>query len=927
LVRGFKGSDVARYREFLLKHPADVMMNYAAQQWATDLAYETLNQTNDRRVHIIAPCGFSALKDAGTLAVPEFKDYFARVIPMYLPKYDAAVYHSATYQDYQFAQNHNFTNSVVIPNGACEQEFSREPKVDFRRKYHIATKYFGLCVANFYGGKGHERVIECVRQMNRPDFTMVFIGIHGGGLPKLRQLASGLNVKFCVGIGREDVLAAYHQADIFLLGSEKECSPLVILEAKASRLPFVSTDCGNVREWTGGVVCLPEKMAAYANRILDDDEIRKTLAEEGFKQWKEKFTWDSIVNRYEELYLSLHQKKTGKRQVSYAERPQQTPRMPQDQAKTSKPKFSIVMANYNNSRFIAQAIESVLNQTFKEWELIIVDDCSTDDSVDIIKRYLTDGRICLIRHDINNGYITALKTAIAAVNSELFGILDSDDSLAVHAVETMYKHHMQSPDCGFIYSHFMWCGANLRPLRGGFCCELPPGMTALDMDAVSHFKTFKLRDYLKTSGYDETMLYAEDKDIIYKMEEVTRLKFVPDCLYNYRELQLSQSHDHRKAAVGRKSKERAKSAARKRRGQDIHSLYEKHVLGKSQGNPYLSAIPLYQAKDNPLVSIWMAVYNGADYIARAIESVLIQNYRNFELIVVDDGSMDHSAAIVRSFKDEPIKYFLKEHGGLASARNVQMKKSAGSFIIILDSDDMMTPDFIARHLQTFEQHPEADLVYCDDYLIDEDDDHICIINRPEYKNQSLLIYDIFRCGLPVVPFGTCIRKSAFDKIGHYDERLIIGEDCDMMRRFIKEGLRIHRLPEALYLRRLSENSRSRNFNADKAKSQFEAIRRFTETFTPEQLFPDVRWNRLPDEQKILMAKYRTAIVYVNIGNKYLRANVPACASLAYDMACTELDDCCKIAPNYQPFADMREKCRFILATRLPSGRRPVHQLV
>jgi hypothetical protein len=84
---------------------------------------------------------------------------------------------------------------------------------------------------------------------------------------------------------------------------------------------------------------------------------------------------------------------------------------------------------------------------------------------------------------------------------------------------------------------------------------------------------------------------------------------------------------------------------------------------------------------------------------------------------------------------------------------------------------------------------------------------------------------------------------------------------------------------------------------------------------------------LPDEQKILMAKYRTAIVYVNIGNKYLRANVPACASLAYDMACTELDDCCKIAPNYQPFADMREKCRFILATRLPSGRRPVHQLV
>ena len=92
----------------------------------------------------------------------------------------------------------------------------------------------------------------------------------------------------------------------------------------------------------------------------------------------------------------------------------------------------------------------------------------------------------------------------------------------------------------------------------------------------------------------------------------------------------------------------------------------------------------------------MAAYNAADYIERAIESVLIQNYRNFELIVVDDGSTDNTADIVRGFKNEPIKYFFKEHGGLASARNVQLQKSGGSFIVTLDSDDMMTPDFLAQ---------------------------------------------------------------------------------------------------------------------------------------------------------------------------------------------------------------------------------------
>jgi glycosyltransferase involved in cell wall biosynthesis len=310
IARGFTGSDIARYQQFLLKHPADIMMNYAAQQWATDLAFDMLASTSNRRVSIIAPCGYSALSDSKTLQMPQFADYFNNVIPTYLPNYDAAVYHSGRYQDYEFAQNHGFNNSVIIPNGVCEEEFSQPPKVAFRQKYNITTRYMGLCVANFYKGKGQDKIIECVRQMNRPDFTIVCIGKEGGELGNLYKLASGLNVRFCVGIEREDTLAAYHEADIFLFGSEKECSPLVIVEAKASRTPFVSTDCGNVREWKGGVVCAPEKMAVYANRILDEEIIHRSFAEDGWREWKEKLTWETIVDKYEELYLELYYKKT-----------------------------------------------------------------------------------------------------------------------------------------------------------------------------------------------------------------------------------------------------------------------------------------------------------------------------------------------------------------------------------------------------------------------------------------------------------------------------------------------------------------------------------------------------------------------------------------------------------------------------------------
>ena len=316
IARGFTGSDIARYQQFLLKHPADIMMNYAAQQWATDLAFDTLASTGNRRINIIAPCGYSALSDSKTLQDPQFADYFNKVIPTYLPKYDAAVYHSGRYQDYEFAQNHGFNNSVIIPNGVCEEEFSQPPKVAFRQKYNITTRYMGLCVANFYKGKGQDKIIECVRQMNRPDFTIVFIGKEGDEIGNLYKLASGLNVRFCVGIEREDTLAAYHEADIFLFGSEKECSPLVIVEAKASRTPFVSTDCGNVREWKGGVVCAPEKMAVYANRILDEEVIRRSFAEDGWKEWKEKLTWESVIDRYEQLYSRLYFKKFNRGRVS-----------------------------------------------------------------------------------------------------------------------------------------------------------------------------------------------------------------------------------------------------------------------------------------------------------------------------------------------------------------------------------------------------------------------------------------------------------------------------------------------------------------------------------------------------------------------------------------------------------------------------------
>ena len=208
----------------------------------------------------------------------------------------------------------------------------------------------------------------------------------------------------------------------------------------------------------------------------------------------------------------------------------------------SKPQISIVMRNYNRPYLITHAIKSVLVQTMPDWELIIVDDCSTDNSLDVIKPYLADSRIKLVQHETNKGNTPAMNTGIAHVTADIFGILDSDDALCYNALEIMVDAHKKHPQAGYIYSDFVYCDGHLFPrsMRGN--CPIPNGQTSVEHELISHFNTFKKCFYDQTDGYDETLTFAEDKDIIYRMEEIAPFVCIQQPLYLYRELPDSVSH-------------------------------------------------------------------------------------------------------------------------------------------------------------------------------------------------------------------------------------------------------------------------------------------------------------------------------------------------------------------------------------------------
>jgi len=571
---------------------------------------------------------------------------------------------------------------------------------------------------------------------------------------------------------------------------------------------------------------------------------------------------------------------------------------------------SAIVSTYNSETFIRGCLEDLENQTIADkLEIIVVNSGSEQNEESIVKEFQEKyGNIVYIKTE-HEGLYSAWNRAIKAASGQFLTSANTDDRHRRDALEVMASTLLKNTDVVLVYGNQIITDTPNPSFENHHVIEMAKRaefsrQRLLFGCCVGSQPMWRKSLHGEFGGFDETLVCAADWDFWLKIAQRHSFKHIDEFMGLFYRNENGIEH-----------------------GREIHSLYERYAVGKRYGNPYISVIKQYDAPGNPLVSIIVTAYNAADYISRAIESILIQSYRNFEIIVVDDGSTDNTADIVREFKNEPIKYFFKENGGVASARNFGLQKSGGSFIIMLDSDDMMTPDYIASHLQGFEQHPEADMVYCDDLLIDEQDKPIRVINRPEYSNPDGIISDMFRCGFPVVHFKTCIKRSVFDKLGLYDERLIVAEDYDMMRRFVKQQLKMRHLPAALYLRRLRADSLSKGFNAVKAKSHFDVIRRFTETFTPEQLFPDVQWNKLPAEQKTMLTKCREALAYLGIGEQYINSKAPDYAEAAFDMACEQLDDCCKIEPANQQVRNLREKCQSIRDKRMSKAGRTIYQQV
>jgi glycosyltransferase involved in cell wall biosynthesis len=326
-VRGIEG-DVDGYVRFVREGGFDIVMSYAAQQWATDALLPMAGELP--MATVLAPCGFSALDD------PQYASYFT-TLPAHMAAYDALAFHSSTYQDVAFARRHGLEHIELIPNGADEREFGAldqerpRRRARFRDVHGIAQdEPLLLTVGGHTGQKGHELAIAMLRRLDVPRATLALVGnrplgIGCGPSCRARSLATRVTSRgrrrvLLLDPPREGVLDAYAAADVFVFGSQIECSPLVLFEAAAAGLPFVSVPAGNAAEiaqWTGAglTVDAPRRdglvrgdartLALAADALLADPQRRAAMGAAGRAAWAERYSWDRITDGYEALYERL----------------------------------------------------------------------------------------------------------------------------------------------------------------------------------------------------------------------------------------------------------------------------------------------------------------------------------------------------------------------------------------------------------------------------------------------------------------------------------------------------------------------------------------------------------------------------------------------------------------------------------------------
>jgi len=439
-----------------------------------------------------------------------------------------------------------------------------------------------------------------------------------------------------------------------------------------------------------------------------------------------------------------------------------------------KPKVSVLMAVYNGERFLRQALASIYGQTYQDFEVVVVDDASTDRTADILLQ-MKDSRTVIHRNDANLGLTKSLNIGLQQCRGDYVARMDADDVSHLGRLKRQVQFLERHRDIALVGSSYYRIDAEgivaahiEVPTDDDQIREMMRQKCAFGHGTV----TVRRNVLVECGGYDERFACAQDYDLWLRISEKYKLANLSEPLYCWRSTPQCISNARTQEQKRCKGLALRKAESRRRMAEGLAS------------RPAGGAAPL--------VSVIVPTYNRPDTLRRAIASILDQTYQNLEIVVANDGGADVADVIRQCNIRGNITYLSHvTHRGQGVARNTALRAARGKYIAYLDDDDMYYSDHIEQLVTALETteykvaHTEAHRAHQEK----RDGRYVEIQKTNPYpgdvNHEELLVRNL----VPVL----CVmhEKACLDDVGYFDEALPTHEDWDLWIRMSRRYRFLH----------------------------------------------------------------------------------------------------------------------------------------
>lgn len=491
---------------------------------------------------------------------------------------------------------------------------------------------------------------------------------------------------------------------------------------------------------------------------------------------------------------------------------------------------TVIITAYNVEKWLQRAIQSVADQTVHDWELLIIDDGSTDGTGKIAdKAAQSDMRVRSI-HTSNRGAALARATGVAEARNELITFVDADDTIEPHAIEWLLRYVADEvsvvvggirryTDRGSFAVRGAFSGVmtNAEFINGLLMDDFTPSLCGkmfrrqdllgfgdiLDSEILLNEDLLMLIASLRKSG----TLYIDTSELIYNYSYrpgsataqatmsfrgwqklvkglsayvddnevffLYRLRRLYDCCIT-RGAMFSRFHPAVRELIADSKKYYLESQDRR----ILRMLYSRQLRRLVARRHRRVAPP-----GGVIISVIMPAYNGAAVIERAVRSIINQSFRDWELIVMDDCSIDSTPEVVRAIAavDSRIRFLrLSSNMGQGAARLQGVAAARGEYLAFIDQDDVMAPEALSRMWKRADQ-TDADIVVMGTRRMSRSGwlrlplfDPAKFFKKPVYTTRELLPHLLRRDGFPCTQWDRLYRRDFVEESRHVDEP--IGED-------------------------------------------------------------------------------------------------------------------------------------------------------